>query len=40
MEKREWKNKLKGLAQQLFPSEKVTLKNADAILIANYGKTL
>ena len=40
VEKREWKNKLKGLAQQLFPSEKVTLKNADAILIANYGKTL
>lgn len=37
-EKREWKNKLKGLAQQMFPSEKVTLKNADAILIANYGK--
>lgn len=38
VEKREWKNKLKGLAQQMYPSEKVTLKNADAILIANYGK--
>lgn len=36
-EKREWKNKLKGLAQQMFPSVKVTLKNADAILIACYG---
>lgn len=40
MEKREWKNKLKGLAQQMFPTEKVTLKSADAILIANYGATL
>ncbi len=39
-EKREWKNRLKGLAQQMFPSEKVTLKNADALLIANYGKML
>ena len=36
-EKRDWKNKLKGLAQQMFPKEKVTLKNADAILIARYG---
>lgn len=35
-EKREWKNKLKLLAQQMFPSVKVTLKNADAILIACY----
>lgn len=35
-EKREWKNKLKLLAQQMFPSVKVTLKNADAILIASY----
>ena len=39
-EKREWKNRLKGLAQQMFPSEKVTLKNADALLIANYGQKL
>lgn len=39
-EKREWKNMLKGLAQQMFPSEKVTLKTADAILIANYGTSL
>lgn len=34
----EWKNKLKGLAQTLYPSEKITLSTADAILIANYGK--
>lgn len=39
-EKKEWKNRLKGLAQQMFPSEKVTLKNADALLIANYGQKL
>ena len=32
------KNKLKGLAQQWFPDQKVTLKNADALLIAKYGK--
>ena len=36
-DKRGWKNKLKGLAQQMFPSEKVTLNTADAILIAAYG---
>ena len=36
-EKKDWKNKLKGLAQQMFPSVKVTLKNADAILVACYG---
>lgn len=36
-EKKEWKNKLKCEAQRLFPSVKVTLWNADAILIANYG---
>lgn len=35
-EKREWKNKLKGLAQQLFPSLKITLGTADAVLLANY----
>ena len=39
-EKREWKNKLKGLAQQMFPTVKVTLKNADAILIASYGANI
>ena len=40
LSKTEWKNKLKGLAQRLYPSVKVTLNTADAILIANYGKTL
>ncbi len=33
-----WKNKLKALAQRLFPSEKVTLKTADALLILEYYK--
>lgn len=36
--KTEWKNKLKGLAQRLYPTEKVTLNTADAILLAYYGK--
>lgn len=31
------KNRLKGRAQQLFPHAKVTLKTADALLIAEYG---
>lgn len=31
------KNRLKGRAQQLFPKQKVTLKTADALLIAYYG---
>lgn len=31
--KREWKNKLKERAQQLFPDQKVTLNTADALLI-------
>ena len=39
-EKRDWKNKLKGLAQQMFPTVKVTLKNADAILLAYYGEDM
>lgn len=37
MEKNDWKNKLKGEAQRLFPSMKITLWNADAVLLANYG---
>jgi hypothetical protein len=37
--KRDWKNKLKARAQQLFPSVTVTLGNADALLIAEFGKT-
>lgn len=34
----EWKNRLKSCAQQLFPSEKVTLCVSDALLIAEYGR--
>ncbi len=34
--KTEWKNRLKGKAQQLYPEIKVTLKNADSILIAKF----
>ena len=34
--KTEWKNKLKAAAQRLFPSEEVTLKTADALLILEY----
>lgn len=33
-----WKNKLKGEAQRRFPKEKVTLWNADALLILEYAK--
>ena len=36
--KTEWKNKLKGLAQRPYPTERVTLNTADAILLAHYGK--
>jgi len=32
----QWKNKLKAQAQRLFPTEKVTLKTADALLILEY----
>jgi len=34
--KTQFKNKLKAKAQQLFPAEDVTLKTADALLIAEY----
>ena len=34
----EWKNRLKAKAQQLFPSVRVTLATADALLIAEYCK--
>ena len=34
--KSQWKNRLKAKAQQLFPKLKITLKTADAILIAEY----
>ena len=38
MDKKDRKNYLKQLAQQLYPDHKVTLYNADAILLANYLK--
>lgn len=38
MDKNKWKNKLKAMAQQVFPKEKVTLAVADAMLIAEYGR--
>lgn len=31
-----WKNRLKERAQQLFPNEHITLKTADALLLAEY----
>lgn len=34
--KTEWKNYLKGVAQQMFPLADVTLKTADALLISEY----
>lgn len=40
MEKKEWKNKLKGLAAQMFPEAKPTLYTADAILMAYYGSKM
>lgn len=36
----EWKNKLKAKAQQLYPHLRVTLGNADALLILEYAKNL
>jgi len=36
----QWKNRLKQKAQMLFPKEKVTLWNADALLIAEYCKRM
>lgn len=38
--KTQFKNRLKARAQQLFPSEKVTLATADALLIAEYCRRL
>ncbi len=32
----QWKNRLKGRAQQLFPNLKITLATADALLMAEY----
>jgi len=34
--KAQFKQRLRGVAQQLFPSEKITLATADALLIAEY----
>lgn len=36
MEKGEWKNKAKAIAQQRFPGLRVTLKVSDALLILEY----
>lgn len=38
MSKTDWKNKLKGEAQRLFPDQKVTLKTSDALLILEYAR--
>lgn len=38
LSKTEWKNKLKGRAQELFPGIPITLKTSDALLIWEYGK--
>lgn len=35
-----WKNKLKAMAQQLYPNLKVTLKTADALLILEYARRM
>lgn len=35
--KTQHKNRMKGLAQKLFPTERITLKTSDALLIAYYG---
>lgn len=35
--KADWKRKLKQKAEELYPQFKVTLKNADALLILEYG---
>ena len=34
--KTQWKNRLKGIAQRLYPGMGITLKTADALLIARY----
>jgi len=34
--KRDWKNKLKAMAQRLFPGARVTLDTADALLLLEY----
>lgn len=34
----DWKNKLKGIAQRIFPDQHITLKTADALLILEYAR--
>jgi hypothetical protein len=36
----QWKNRLRGEALKLFPGEKITLKTADALLLAVYAQQL
>jgi hypothetical protein len=36
--KTQWKNRLKTIAQRLYPSEKITLATSDAYLLATYCK--
>lgn len=36
-EKAEWKRRLKNKAEELYPDKKITLKNADALLMLEYG---
>lgn len=36
--KTDWKNRLKQFAQRLYPSEKITLATADALLLATYAQ--
>jgi hypothetical protein len=38
--KREWKNKLKERAQQLYPDQKVTLSTSDVLLILEAGRRI
>ena len=38
--KTQHKNRLKAMAQQLFPTQKVTLATSDALLLAEYGRRL
>lgn len=38
--KTEWKNKLKAKAQMLYPLQKVTLWNSDALLLYKYGLSI
>ena len=39
-DKKDRKNHLKGLAQSLYPQEKITLKTADAVLLAHFSLSI